>query len=132
MFGRIHPEEIKEPVFVLEINLDKLLSKKVGKMTFKEVSKYPTINKDISVIVDKNITSQEVETEIKKAGGRLFLKSEIFDVYEGANIGLGRKSLAYSLIFGAQDRTLTDEEVNEVLQKIIERLQKVLKAELRS
>ena len=98
MFGRIHPEEIKEPVFVLEINLDKLLSKKVGKMTFKEISKYPTINKDISVIVDKNITSQEVETEIKKAGGRLFLKSEIFDVYEGANIGLGRKSLAYSLI----------------------------------
>ncbi len=132
MFGRIHPEEIKEPVFVLEINLDKLLSKKVGKMTFKGISKYPTINKDISVIVDKNITSQEVETEIKKAGGRLFLKSEIFDVYEGANIGLGRKSLAYSLIFGAQDRTLTDEEVNEVLQKIIERLEKVLKAELRS
>ena len=59
-------------------------------------------------------------------------KSEIFDVYEGVNIGIGRKSLAYSLSFGAQDRTLTDEEANEVLQKIIERLEKILKAELRS
>ena len=130
--GRIHPEEIKELVFVLEINLDKLLAKRASKMTYKEISKYPTINKDIAIIVDKKITSQEVETEIKKAGGRLILKSEIFDVYEGVNIGIGRKSLAYSLSFGAQDRTLTDEEANEVLQKIIERLEKTLKAELRS
>lgn len=132
ILGRIHPEEIKEEVYVFEINLDKLLSKRATKMIYKEISKYPTINKDIAIIVDKNITSKEIEIEIKKAGGKLFLKSEIFDVYEGSNIENGKKSLAYSLTFGAQDRTLTDEEVNNILQKIIDRLEKVFKAELRS
>lgn len=101
-------------------------------MTFKEISKYPSINKDISIIVDKNVTASEVATEIKKAGGRLFLSSEIFDNYEGKNIEEGKKSLAFSLVFGANDRTLTDEEVNEVMGRIIERLEKTLKAELRS
>ena len=131
IMGRLHPEEIKEPVFIFELNLDKVLAKKASKMSYKEISKYPTINKDISVIVDKEITAKQVADEIKKAGGKLFIKSEIFDVYEGANIGISKKSLAYSLVFGAQDRTLTDEEVNEVMQKIIERLKKTLKAELR-
>lgn len=131
IIGRIHPEEISDKVFVLEINLDKVLAKRAAKMSFKEISKYPTINKDIAIIVDKNVTSKEIELEIKKAGGRLFLGSEIFDVYEGKNIETGKKSMAYSLSFGAQDRTLTDEEANETLSKIIERLEKVFKAELR-
>ena len=129
--GRLHPEEVKEPVFVFELNLDKILVKRASKMAYKEISKYPTINKDIAIIVDNNITAKQVEDEIKKAGGKLFLKSEIFDVYTGANIGINKKSLAYSLVFGATDRTLTDEEVNEVMQKIIDRLAKTLKAELR-
>lgn len=100
-------------------------------MTFKEISKYPTINKDIAVIVDKKITAGELQIEIKKAGGKLFLSSEVFDCYEGVNIGINKKSLAFSLTFGAMDRTLTDEEVNEVLQKIIDKLAQKCGAELR-
>ncbi len=129
--GRLHPNEVKEPVFVLEINLDKLLEKKTGKMTFKEISKFPTVKQDIAVVVDKDVTAATLESEIKKAGGKLFLESKIFDVYEGINIGIGKKSIAISLTFGAIDRTLTDEEVSKVMESIIERLQKQCGAELR-
>jgi len=129
--GRLHPAECKEPVFVLEINLDKLLAKKTGKMSFKEISKYPKINKDLAVIVDKKVSAKDIEMEIKKAGGKLFLGSNVFDVYEGENIGVNKKSIAFSLAFGASDRTLTDEEVNSVLTNIIERLGKSFGAELR-
>ena len=129
--GKLHPNEVKEDVYVLEINLDKLLAKKTGKMTFKEISKFPVVNKDLAVVVDKEVTAAELENEIKRAGGKLFLGSKVFDVYEGARLGNGKKSIAVSLSFGANDRTLTDDEVNEVLNKIIERLEKSLKAELR-
>ena len=130
VIGRLHPEIMKEAVYVLEINLDKLLSKKTGKMTFKEISKYPTSNKDLAVIVDKKVTAKDLEMEIKKAGGKLFQSATVFDVYAGANIGENKKSIAFSLVFGAQDRTLTDEEVNNVIQNIIDRLEKI-GAELR-
>ena len=131
IIGKLHPNETKDDVYVLEINLDKLLEKKTGKMTFKEISKFPAVNKDLAVVVEKSVTAAELQSEIKKAGGKLFLGSKVFDVYEGAVLGPNKKSIAVSLNFGANDRTLTDEEVNEVLAKIIERLEKGLKAELR-
>jgi phenylalanyl-tRNA synthetase beta chain len=131
VLGRLHPEEQKENVFVLEINLDKLLAKRTGKMTFKEISKFPTSSQDIAVIVDKKVSAKDIEMEIKKAGGKLFLSSKIFDVYEGVNIGLNKKSIAISLSFGANDRTLTDEEVQGAMKQIVERLKKQLGAELR-
>ena len=129
--GKLHPNEFKEDVYVLEINLDKLLSKKTGKMSFKEISKFPVVNKDLAVVVDKKVSSAELESEIKKASGKLFLGSKVFDVYEGDKLGKDKKSIAVSLSFGANDKTLTDDEVNEILNKIIERLEKTLKAELR-
>lgn len=129
--GKLHPNEMKDDIYVLEINLDKLLSKKTGKMSFKEISKFPVVNKDLAVVVDKSVTSYDLENEIKRAGGKLFLDSRIFDVYEGEKLGKDKKSIAVSLSFGANDKTLTDEEVNEVLEKIVERLEKSLKAELR-
>ena len=130
VIGRIHPEISKEAVYVLEINLDKLLAKKVGKMKFKEISIYPTVNKDIAVTIDKNITSDEVAKVIKKAAGNLLVKSELFDVYTSESLG-DKKSMAYSLTFGSNTKTLTDEEINPILEKVIEALEKNLKAELR-
>ena len=130
VIGRIHPEISKEAVYVLEINLDKLLAKKVGKMKFKEISIYPTVNKDIAVTIDKNITSDEVAKVIKKAAGNLLIKSELFDVYTSESLG-DKKSMAYSLTFGSNTKTLTDEEINPILEKVIEALEKNLKAELR-
>ncbi len=130
VIGRIHPEISKEAVYVLEINLDKLLAKKVGKMKFKEISIYPTVNKDIAVILDKDITSDEVSKVIKKAAGNLLVSSKLFDVYTNPILG-DKKSMAYSLTFGSNTKTLTDDEINPILEKIIEALEKNLKAELR-
>ena len=131
MVGKLHPNETKDDVYILEINLDKLLEKKTGKMTFKEISKFPPVNKDLAIVVDKSVSAADLQAEIKRAGGKLFLDSKVFDVYEGVNLGLNKKSIAVSLSFGANDRTLTDEEVNTILAQIIERLEKGLKAELR-
>ena len=122
--GRVHPSKAKEEIYVMEINLDKLLNKKVGKMKYKEVSKFPSVKKDLAIVVDKNVTAGEIATYIKKASGSLLIGSEVFDVYTGIGMEKNKKSLAYSLEFGANDRTLTDEEINQVLDKIIINLEK--------
>ena len=131
IIGRIHPAISKENVYVFEINLDKLLAKKVGKMKYKEISKYPSVNKDLALVVDKNITSKEIEMNIKKAGGSLLTNIKVFDVYEGIGIPEGKKSVAYALTFEKSDRTLTDEEINNAMDKIIELVEKKMNATLR-
>ena len=124
IIGRIHPEIEKENVFVMEINLDKLLAKRVGKMKFKEISKFPVIKKDLSILVDKNITSNEIAMKIKKKAGKLLIDINVFDLYEGKNIEQNKKSLAYSLTFGDNNRTLNDDEINSIMDKIIADLEK--------
>ena len=94
-------------------------------MKYKEISKYPTVKKDIAIVVDKNITAGDIAMQIKKAAGSLLINSEVFDVYTGTGIEEGKKSLAYSLTFGSNDRTLTDEEINAILEKIIDKLSKI-------
>jgi len=131
IIGKLHPNVSKEAAFVMEINLDKLLAKKVGKMKFKEISKFPSVKKDIAVIVDKEKTSGEIAMAIKKAAGSLLTKVDLFDVYTGANIDENKKSLAYSLTFEDSKKTLTDEEINKEMNKIVEFLNKKLGAELR-
>ncbi len=132
MFGRLHPNVSKDKVFVFEINLSKLLSKKVGKMKFKEISKFPNVKKDVAFIVDKNITSKEIEMVIKKASGSALTNIEVFDVYTGENVGENEKSIAYSLTFNNTKRTLTEEEVMESFKKIIENVEKKCNARLRN
>ena len=125
VIGKLHPEMSKEDVFVMEINLDSLLAKRTGNMKYKEISKYPTIKKDLSIVVDNDITASDIAIQIKKAAGSLLLTSEVFDVYTGKGIPEGKKSLAFSLTFGANDRTLKDEEINPILDKIIEKMSKI-------
>ncbi len=132
MFGRLHPNVSKDKVFVFEINLSRLLSKKVGKMKFKEISKFPNVKKDVAFIVDKNITSKEIEMVIKKASGSALTNIEVFDVYTGENVGENEKSIAYSLTFNDTKRTLTEEEVMESFKKIIENVEKKCNARLRN
>ena len=124
IIGKLHPNCTKDNVYVLEINLDKLLEKKTGKMKYKEISKFPSVKKDLAVVIDKDITSEEIARQIKKLAGNLLLGSKIFDVYTGENIEENKKSIAYSLEFGAADRTLTDDEINAILEKIIAGLEK--------
>lgn len=131
IIGRLHPNISKEPTFVMEINLDRLLAKKVGKMKFKEISKFPSVKKDMAFIVDKEKTAEEVAVTIKKAASNLLTKIELFDVYTGANIDENKKSLAYALTFEDSKKTLTDEEINKEMEKITEFLAKKLNANLR-
>ena len=131
MIGKLHPQVTKDDVFVLEINLDQLFEKKVGKMKFKEISKFPGIKKDIAFIVDKNLESKQIEKVIKSGGGSLLTEIEVFDVYTGENVDNDKKSIAYSLNFEDSKRTLTDEEVNAAMDKIIDLVTKKCNAKLR-
>lgn len=131
IIGKIHPKVEKDDVYVLEIDLDRLLSKRVGKMKYKEISKFPNIKKDLSIVVDKKISAQEIGMKIKKLAGSLLESSEVFDIYTGTGIEDDKKSISFALTFGKGDRTLTDDEINEVMNKIIAGLEKDIKAELR-
>ena len=128
--GKVHPELAKD-VYVLEINLDKLLAKKVGKMKFKEISKFPSVNKDLSLVVNKNIEAQELAKQIKKFAGSKLSDIKIFDVYTGTGIEEDKKSISFNLVFSDNNKTLNDEEINEIIQKIIEGVKKSSGAEIR-
>ena len=132
MIGKIHPSVTKDDVYVLEINLDELFTKKVGKMKYKEFSKFPSINKDIALVVDKKSVSKDIEKVIKSAGGSLLTNIEVFDVYTGVGVGIDKKSIAYSLTFSDMKKTLTDEEINGLMDKIIDAVSKKCGAELRN
>ena len=129
--GKVHPKTLKDDVYVLEINLDKLLNIKTAKMKYKDISKYPSIIKDVAFIVDKDITSKEIMDTIKKASSKILTNIELFDLYTGENIGADKKSLAYKLTFMSPTRTLTEEEVMIIFNNAIEKVQKAHNAVLR-
>lgn len=129
--GRITPEICKEEVYVMEINLDKLLAKKVGKMKYKEISKFPVVKKDLAILVDDKISSQELLKTIKNAGGKLLQEAEVFDLYVGKGVPEGKKSIAFSITLGDANKTLTDEEINNSMEKIIQGLENKNGATLR-
>lgn len=119
IIGKLHPSVTKEDLYVFEINLDELFQKKVGKMKYKEISKFPSSKKDVAFLVDKNLLSKDIEKVIKNAGGSLLTEIEVFDVYTGVNVPSDKKSIAYSLTFVDNKRTLTDEEVNSLMEKVM-------------
>ena len=130
ILGQVHPRVCKDEVYVCEISLQALMQH-VKPLKFKEASKYPTIAKDVAFVVDKDVISCDIEATIKKAGGRLLQSIEVFDVYEGEHVVEGKKSIAYNLLFMADDRTLTDEEVMKVFDQIIDKVVSVHSAEVR-
>ena len=131
VIGKVHPTVSKENIYVLEINLDKLLAKKVGKMKYKEISKFPSVSKDLAVVVDKDLEAQKIALQIKKSGGSNLNEIKVFDVYTGKGIDENKKSIAFSLSFGKLDATLTDEEINALMDRIIKDLENKLGAKLR-
>ena len=131
IIGKLHPNVTKDDVYVFEINLDELFKKRVGKMKYKEISKFPNIKKDVAFVVDQNIISKDIEKVIKNAGGSLLIDIEVFDVYTGSNVADDKKSIAYSLTFNDSKKTLTDEEVNNLMEKVIENVSKKFSAEIR-
>lgn len=130
-FGRIHPKVNKDEIYVLELCIDDL-DVKTKDLKFKAASKLPYIKKDLAFIMPKSMKNEDVIKEIKRAGGRLLTDISVFDLYEGINIGINNKSIAYSLTFEDSSRTLTDEEVMEVFNNIIKEVETKLKIKLRS
>ena len=99
-------------------------------MKYKDISKFPGIIKDAAFIVDNKVTNDEVKAVIVKSGGKLLTKVDIFDIYN--NIEEDKKSMAYKMTFADPTRTLSDEEVMEVFNKIISDVQTKLNAKLRN
>ena len=128
IMGRVHPSVCRDEVYVCELSLNALMTK-VKPLKYREASKYPTIVKDIAFIVPKTMSSSEIETVIKKAGGRLLSDIKVFDVYE--KLDNDKKSIAYNLTFMDSNRTLTDEEVMNVFDNIIKKVTTTLDVELR-
>ena len=127
--GRVHPSVKKDEIYVAEISLTKLM-KTTKPIKFKEASKYPEIVKDAAWIVNNEVNSSEIEAVIKKTGGRLLDSVEIFDIYR--DIEEGKKSMAYKMVFKDATRTLSDEEVMAVFNKIITDVESKLDAKLRN
>ncbi len=129
--GKVHPNECKGDVYVMEINLDLIRNEHQGKEMFKELSKYPSIVKDVAFIVDKEITNEAIMKEIKRNGGRYLVNIELFDYYTGDKISDNKKSLAYNLTFTSSDTTLTELEVMPLFNKIIDGVTKKFTCEIR-
>lgn len=124
--------DIKQPVYAAEINFDLLflLIKKV-KVEFKDLPKFPSTRRDLSLLLDTKITFSEIETVARKVDKQLIKEIGLFDVYEGKNLDAGKKSYAISFVFYNEESTLTDKEVDQLMNKIIESLHKELGATLR-
>ncbi|MBQ9421067.1 MAG: phenylalanine--tRNA ligase subunit beta [Lachnospiraceae bacterium] len=98
---------------------------------YEGVARFPAVSRDISMLVPKNVTAGDIEHVLMQRGGKLLEDFKLFDIYEGLQVATGFKSMAYSLVFRAKDHTLTDDEVNSVMKKILNGLN-ALEIQLRS
>ncbi len=131
IIGRVHPSLMKDEIFVVELSMTKLMSKDIKTIKYKEANKYPEISKDLAFVVKKDVTASTLMDQIRKSGGRLLSNIDVFDVYEGDNVGEDEKSIAFSLTFTDPSKTLSDEEVMEVFNKIISEVTTKCNAQLR-
>jgi phenylalanyl-tRNA synthetase beta chain len=137
-FGELHPRvkqqyDFLEPaVLVAEVDLPVLLSLVPLSFAINPVSVFPPVLEDIAVVVDEAVNADQLEALIRQTGGKLLADVQLFDVFRSSQIGEGKKSMAYSLTYQAQDHTLTAEESTTLRNKIIKRLERELGAKLRS
>ena len=131
IIGKLHPLVTKESIFVMELNLEKFSKYTHDVAKYKEISKFPGIEKDVAFVVENKVKSEDIEKIIKSAGGKMLKQIEVFDVYTGDNLGANKKSYAYNLKFENPERTLSDEEVNVVFEKIMDKVCEEVGAEIR-
>jgi phenylalanyl-tRNA synthetase beta chain len=138
VMGELHPlvrqafDLPAQPVCVLEFDLEALLAQVAKVRTMQPIPRFPSVSQDLAVVVDEGLSAQKVQEAIVEASGSLLRRVELFDLYRGEQIPPGKKSLAYSLTYQAEDRTLTDAEVAQVQECIVQHLAKELGAELRA
>ncbi|HEY9621620.1 MAG TPA: phenylalanine--tRNA ligase subunit beta [Crinalium sp.] len=140
-FGQLHPQVRQErglpdEVYVFELHLDALLKplEREESLTplFKPYSSYPSSDRDIAFFAPVQFSVAEIERAVKKVGGALLESVELFDEYRGENVPEGKRSLAFRLVYRSGDRTLTDDDVEPVHQKVRETLEEKFRASLRS
>ncbi len=136
LLGELHPQvqerwELPGRVYVAELAFAPLMEAMLPQAVYRPVPRFPAVTRDVAVVVDLDLTAHRLETAIREAGGDLLEEVRLFDVYQGERVAEGRRSLAYRLVYRAADRTLTDEELEPVHNRVREAL-KALGAELRS
>lgn len=133
--GQVHPDAQKaldlNPTYVYELNLEKLLRAEVEAIKYEAIPRYPSISRDIALVVEDSVIAGNVQAVIKEAGGILLKEVSIFDLYQGEHLEQGKKSLAFSLRYFDPEKTLTDEEVSKAHEKVLKAVEEKLGAVLR-
>ncbi len=138
VFGELHPtvraryELGSGAVLAAELDLKALLAASPAIFAAAPVSPYPPVLEDLAVVVDEDVSAERVAEAIRQGGGKLLAGLRLFDIYRGEQIGAGKKSLAYSMVYQAADRTLTDKDAAQIRQRIVRRLEQEVGAKLRS
>lgn len=134
--GEMHPDVANNygmdvRCFIAELNLDLLMKNSKMDRKYKALPKFPAVTRDIALLVEDEVLVQDIEDTIKKQGGGILESVKLFDVYKGKQIPEGKKSIAYSIVYRNSEKTLTDNEVAKVHDKILRSLEHKLGAELR-
>ena len=133
--GEIHPRYAKDhdlgETYVFEINLDLLYSLKEESFTYKTISKYPSVTRDLAIVLDKSVSSDEVINVIKMVAKKNLRDVKIFDVYTGENVKENEKSIALTLTLESSEKTLETEDIEKIVKSILNRLDALLHARLR-
>ena len=135
-FGQIHPTiaqnyKMSKEIYVAEINLSKLEKYSKPAKKYTPIPKFPAVERDIAIVVDEDVTVGKIEEVITKQAKKLLEEVKLFDIYRDEKLGKNKKSVAYSLQFRDPNKTLTDEEINPLMEKIVQSLEKELNAKLR-
>lgn len=133
--GQIHPTVQKEldlnETYVFELSLEDLLTFEVEETRFEVIPRHPSITRDIALVADKNVIAGDIEKVITEAGGKMLKDVSVFDLYEGDRLEEGKKSVAFSLRYFDPERTLTDEDVTKVHDKVLKAVEEKVNASLR-
>jgi len=136
MFGEVHPQvvenyQISEKVYFAVMDVEKLAKYGKENKKYSPIPKYPAVERDIAVIVDEEVEAGQIEKVITRRAKNTLETLELFDIYRSEKLGSNKKSMAYSLIIRAKDKTLTDDEITGTMNGIIADLEKELGANLR-
>ena len=124
--------DIKQPVSFADISFDKLLqAAQANVIEYKEVPRFPSVQRDLSLIVNNNITYEDVQNVVNRLKLQKFTGMRLFDVFESDKLGVGKKSFAITFTFMDEEKTLTDKEIEGSVNKIIQAFERDLGAEIR-
>lgn len=134
--GEVHPAVlsaygITKPVYIFELDATTVMKYMAKDLKYKALPKYPATSRDLAMLVDVDVNAADIEKAMTKAAGQNLTQITLFDVYTGKQVEEGKKSLAFSLTFQSNDKTLTDAEIDPAIEKIVAKLQKDFNANLR-